>query len=54
MAKSNNRKHKSDGTIPMKSKNVATPINSNNISTSFYSYPNKSEVARKSKTNQFY
>ncbi len=54
MSKSNNKKSRTDGTIPMKNKNVATPINSNNISTSFYSYPNKEEVARKSKTNQFY
>jgi len=54
MAKSNNKKSRTDGTIPMKNKNVATPVNSTNISTSFYNYPNKSEVARKSKTNQFY
>lgn len=54
MAKSNNKKSRTDGTIPMKNKSVATPVNSTNISTSFYNYPNKAEVARKSKTNQFY
>ncbi|MGG7142005.1 hypothetical protein ACQPVP_00860 [Clostridium nigeriense] len=54
MAKSNNKKKRSDGTIPMKNKNVAAPINSSNISTSFYSYPNKNEVAKTSKTNQLY
>lgn len=54
MSKSNNKKNRKDGTIPMKNKDVAVPINSTNISTSFYSNPNKAEVARKSKTNQFY
>ena len=54
MAKSNNKKKRTDGTIPMKNKNVATPINSSNISTSFYDSPNKSEVLKNSKTNQLY
>lgn len=54
MSKSNDKKKRTDGTIPMKSKDVATPINSTNISTSFYSNPNKEELARRSKTNQLY
>lgn len=54
MAKSNNKKTRTDGTIPMKNKNVAAPVNSNNISTSFYDYPKKNEVERTSKTNQLY
>ena len=54
MTKSNNKKNRTDGTIPMKNKNVATPTTSNNIATSFYEYPNKADVVRKSKTNQLY
>ena len=54
MTKSNNKKSRTDGTIPMKNKNVATPVNSSNIATSFYDNTNKDEVHRKSKTNQFY
>lgn len=54
MSKSNNKKKRTDGTIPMKNKNVAIPINSTNISNSFYSNPNKEEIARRSKTNQLY
>ena len=54
MTKSNNKKNRTDGTIPMKNKNVATPPTSNNVSTSFYEYPNKADIARNSKTNQLY
>lgn len=55
MAKSNNKKHRTDGTIPMKNKNVATPLNSNNSSTSLYNADlNKNSSIRNSKTNQLY
>lgn len=50
---SNKKKGRRDGTIPMKNKNVATPVNSNNISNAFYEYTKKEDLDRNSKTNRF-
>ncbi len=54
MAKSNNKKKRTNGTIPMKNKDFATPIKPNNQSASFdYSF-DREHIDRVSKTNQFY
>ncbi|GAA0752752.1 hypothetical protein SDC9_44477 [bioreactor metagenome] len=49
---SNNKKNRTDGTIPMKNKDVATPVNSNNTSSSAYEYTDLENIARVSKSNQ--
>lgn len=54
MAKSNNKKHRTDGTIPMKNKDFATPITPNNKSASFDYNFDREHIDRVSKTNQFY
>ena len=55
MAKSNNKKHRTDGTIPMKNKNIAIPLNPSNSPTSAYNGDlNKNSSIRNSKTNQLY
>ncbi|MBS5884432.1 MAG: hypothetical protein E6300_04615 [Clostridium sp.] len=51
---SNNKKKRTDGKIPMKNKSFATPVTSSNISTSFYEYTKKEQVARNTSTNQLY
>lgn len=53
MTKSNDKKHRTDGTIPMKNTNMPTPLNSSNSPTSSYSDDlNKNSSIRNSKTNQ--
>lgn len=54
MAKSNDKKKRTDGTIPMKGKNVPSSLNSSNTVTSFNSYSKKDKVLKDSKTNQLY
>ncbi|MCF0146862.1 MAG: hypothetical protein HUJ77_00535 [Clostridium sp.] len=54
MSKSNNKKKRTDGTIPMKGKNVATPLKSNNSSASLDNNFDREHIDRVSKTNQFY
>jgi len=54
MAKSNDKKKRTDGTIPMKGKNVPSSLNSSNTATSFNSYSKKDKVLKDSKTNQLY
>lgn len=51
---SNNKKHRTDGITPSVGKRFANPVNSTNISTSFYDYPSKEQISRKSKSNQLY
>ncbi|MDU1314552.1 hypothetical protein [Clostridium septicum] len=51
---SNNKKSRTKGTTPSVGQEFADPVNSTNIATSFYKYPSKSQIARKSKTNQLY
>ncbi|CDG00774.1 hypothetical protein [Clostridium chauvoei] len=51
---SNNKKNRTNGTIPSVGKEIADPVNSTNIATSFYKYPAKDQITRKSKTNQLY
>lgn len=54
MAKSNDKKKRTDGVIPMKGKNVPSSLNSSNTATSFNSYSKKEKVLKDSKTNQLY
>ena len=54
MAKSNDKKKITDGTIPMKGKNVPSSLNSSNTATSFNSYSKKDKALKDSKTNQLY
>ena len=55
MAKSNNKKNRTDGMIPMKNKKIPIPTNStDNISASFDYNPDREHINRVSKTNQLY
>ncbi|GAB6168333.1 hypothetical protein JCM1393_07930 [Clostridium carnis] len=51
---SNNKNRKNNEIIFSAGKGVANPITSYNISTSFYEYPAKEQIARKSKSNKFF
>ncbi|MDV4150704.1 hypothetical protein R0131_07625 [Clostridium sp. AL.422] len=54
MTKSNNKKKRTDGTIPMKNKSVAVPSNIANASTSLTNNANRDEVATVIKGKQMY
>ena len=55
MSKSNNKKKRTDGTIPMKGTNLAIPLNSSTSPTSAFSDDlNKNSSIRNSKTNQLF
>lgn len=49
---SNNKKSRTDGTIPMKGKNVPSSITSSNTTDSFNDYTKREDIAVSSKTNQ--
>lgn len=51
---SNNKKKETDGKFQWKIKVYATPVTSSNISTSFYEYTKKEQVARNTSKNQLY
>lgn len=51
---SNKKKSRTDGRAPMKNKNLAIPVTSNNTTTSFYEYTKKEQVARNTNKNQLY
>ena len=55
MSKSNDKKKRTDGTIPMKGTNLAIPLNSSTSPTSAFSDDlNKNSSIRNSKTNQLF
>lgn len=55
MSKSNDKKNKTDGTIPMKGTNMAIPLNSSTSPTSAFSGDlNKNSSTRNSKTNKLF
>jgi len=54
MTKSNNKKKRTDGTIPMKNKSVALPTGLANTSISSNNNPNRDEIATVVKGKQMY
>ena len=54
MSKSNDKKNRTDGTIPMKNKSVAVPTTLANTATSLNNNPNRDEVATVNKGKQMY